>query len=450
MSIDYFLVQFKKNKEKDALVWNEKVFKYEYLLDKIQFLEKKIKELDIEKGSVVAIEGDYSPNTIALFFVLIEEKCIIVPITKAVGQKKNDFIKISEAEYIISINEKDEISFIVTNQISSHAIIRKLKRERNPGLILFSSGTTGQSKASVHNFEPLLKKFSVKRHKYRTISFLLYDHIGGINTLLYTLSNAGCVITVKNRNPSNVLDVIEKFKAELLPTTPTFLNMMLLDTSLKASKLKTLKLITYGTEPMQEITLHNFNYKYPHIKLLQTYGLSEIGILRSKSKNSNSLWVKIGGEDFETRIVEGLLEIKAKSAMLGYLNAESPFTDDGWFKTGDQVQVDGEYVKILGRKSDIINIGGQKVFPTEIENVIQNVPDIDQVTVFSEKNIIMGEIVCAKVFSYKKIEKKIITKRIKQYCIDKLQSFQVPSKIILSEFPLHNQRFKTNRIKKKL
>ena len=70
---------------------------------------------------------------------------------------------------------------------------------------------------------------------------------------------------------------------------------------------------------------------------MQTHGLSEVGILRSKSEDSNSLWVKIGGEDYQTRIKD-MLEIKAKSAMLGYLNAPSPFTKDGWFMTGDKVE----------------------------------------------------------------------------------------------------------------
>ena len=97
----------------------------------------------------------------------------------------------------------------------------------------------------------------------------------------------------------------------------------------------------------------------------QTYGLSELGILRSKSKGPDSLWVKVGGEGFETRVIEGLLEVKAKSAMLGYLNAPSPFTEDGWFKTGDSVLTDGEFIKILGRESEIINVGGEKVYPME-------------------------------------------------------------------------------------
>lgn len=92
----------------------------------------------------------------------------------------------------------------------------------------------------------------------------------------------------------------------------------------KKFDLSSLQTVTYGTEVMPESTLKRFHALYPNIKLQQTYGLSEVGILRSKSKSSDSLWVKVGGEGFETRIVDGLLEIKAKSAMLGYLNAPVP------------------------------------------------------------------------------------------------------------------------------
>ena len=148
---------------------------------------------------------------------------------------------------------------------------------------------------------------------------------------------------------------------------------------------------------------------FPDIKLLQTYGLSEVGILRSKSKSSDSLWVKVGGEGFETRVVDGMLEIKAKSAMLGYLNVPSPFTEDGWFKTGDAVEVDSEYIKILGRKSEIINVGGEKVYPQEVENVILEIDNVAEVTVYGEKNPIIGNIVCAKVRFNRDEEKKSIS-----------------------------------------
>jgi len=103
--------------------------------------------------------------------------------------------------------------------------------------------------------------------------------------------------------------------------------------------------------------------------------------------------MKIGGEGFQTRIVDGLLEIKAESAMLGYLNHESPFTEDGWFKTGDAVEVDGEYIRILGRKSEIINVGGEKVYPAEVESVILQMDGVEDAIVTGAENPIIGKIV---------------------------------------------------------
>ena len=93
---------------------------------------------------------------------------------------------------------------------------------------------------------------------------------------------------------------------------------------------------------------------------------------------------------FETRIVDSILQIKADSAMFGYLNAPSPFTDDGYFITGDAVEQDGEYLKILGRKSELINVGGEKVYPQEVENVMLRFPGVQEVLVFGEKNLILG------------------------------------------------------------
>lgn len=94
-------------------------------------------------------------------------------------------------------------------------------------IILFSSGPTGKSKAALHDIVPMLEKFKVPRHTLRTITFLLFDHIGGFNTLMYNLSNAGCVITVQDRKPDTICRAIEQHKVQLLPTSPTFINLLL-------------------------------------------------------------------------------------------------------------------------------------------------------------------------------------------------------------------------------
>jgi acyl-CoA synthetase (AMP-forming)/AMP-acid ligase II len=204
-------------------------------------------------------------------------------------------------------------------------------------------------------------------------------------------------------------------------------------------------MVTYGTEVMPESTLKRFHAAFPQVKLLQTYGLSEVGILRSKSKSSDSLWVKVGGEGFETRVVDGMLEIKAKSAMLGYLNHPSPFTADGWFKTGDAVEVDGEYLRILGRKSELINVGGEKVYPAEVESVLQLMEGVEDVAVTGQPHPLTGQIVFARVKLSTAESLAEFRVRMRQFCQDKLPRYAVPQKVELVEESLHGERFKKMR-----
>jgi acyl-CoA synthetase (AMP-forming)/AMP-acid ligase II len=264
--------------------------------------------------------------------------------------------------------------------------------------------------------------------------------------MLYTLSNAGCMVTVRERSPDAILAAIERHRVELLPTSPTFLNLVLLSEAYKRHDLSTLKTVTYGTEPMPQSTLERFHELFPAITLLQTYGLSEVGILRSKSKSSGSLWVKVGGEGFETRVVDGILHIKARSAMLGYLNAASPFTEDGWFNTDDAVEVDGEYIRILGRRSEMINVGGEKVYPAEVESVIQVMDNVAAVTVYGEPNPITGQIVCARVTPVRPEDAKALTARVKLSCRKYLQPFKVPVKVSIIDDRQYSDRFKKTRI----
>ena len=131
--------------------------------------------------------------------------------------------------------------------------------------------------------------------------------------------------------------------------------------------------------------------------------------------------------------------------MLGYLNAPSPFSADGWFMTGDEVEVDGEYFRILGRRSELINVGGEKVYPAEIESVLQQVENVAEALVYGEKNPITGNIVCANVRLLEPEDAKAAVLRIKKYCRANLPTFKVPVKINIVEADLHGERYKKMR-----
>jgi long-chain acyl-CoA synthetase len=447
MSVEFLRDTWRRYKNADAIIWNDEPYSYEWLLDRLGFWNEKIAAEQIARGTVTILHSDFSPNAVALFIALASHGCILVPITNPTNQKSASFMDIAQGELCLTLDKNDEVKIQRLDCSAHHPLYEELRKRNHPGLVLFSSGSTGEPKAAVHDLVPLLEKFKVPRHRLRTISFLLYDHIGGINTMLYTLANGGCLVTVHDRNPDAVLQAVEKHRVELLPTSPTFLNLMLLSESYRRYDLRCLQTITYGTEPMSDTVLKRLHKLFPNVALRQTYGLSEVGILRSKSSSSDSLWIKIGGEGYETRIVDSILEIKAKSAMLGYLNFPTPFTSDGWFSTGDAVEVQGDYLRILGRKSELINVGGEKVYPTEIENVILELPSVANVTVHGEKNAITGEIVCADITPVNDISEPehAFVAKIKEHCRRNLQRYKVPVKINIVTDRQYSDRFKKVR-----
>jgi long-chain acyl-CoA synthetase len=445
MHTDFLLERFRAAGPAPALVWRDREYGYDWLLREVGEAASFLERERIPAGAVIALEADFSPRAVAMLLALVERNAVLVPLTSSVESKKPEFREIAEVECRIVIGADDMIRVEGTGTVASHPLICSLKERRHPGLILFSSGSTGKSKAALHDLVPMLEKFKVPRHTKRTITFLLFDHIGGFNTLFYNLSNAGCVVTVADRNPETIVGAIERHRVQLLPTSPTFINLLLVSEAWKGRDLGSLETVTYGTEVMPESTLRRFNEAFPNVATLQTYGLSEVGILRSKSRSSDSLWVKVGGEGFETRVVDGMLEIKAKSAMLGYLNAPSPFTEDGWFKTGDAVLVDGEWIRILGRKSELINVGGEKVYPAEVESVLQTMDNVEDVAVTGLPSPITGQIVFARIKLSQPEPIAAFRARLREFCRDRLDRFKIPQKIELVDDTLHGERYKKMR-----
>lgn len=445
MFIDFLFEVFRKNAEAEAVIWRNQGFTYGQLLDRTREWSRYLRKNRVTAGTVTAVEADFSPNAIALMLALIETACVTVPLTASVATKKAEFMAIAGVEALLELDGQDEARLRRFERPRAHEFLQQLRERAHPGLILFSSGSTGQSKAAVHDIVGMFAKFKVRRHVRRAITFLLYDHIGGFNTMLYQLSNAGCIVTVQDRDPDSVLSAVERHKVELLPTSPTFINLVLLSEAYRRYDLSSLKIVTYGTEPMPESTLRRFHQVLPNVELQQTYGLSEVGILRSKSRSSDSLWVKLGGEGFQTRVVDDMLQIKAESAMLGYLNAPSPFTDGGWFNTGDKVEVDGDYFRIRGRQCDIINVGGQKVYPAQVESVVQEMPDVAEVSVYGEKNAITGQIPCAAIRLRQPRDARQFHRELRQFCRQRLQEFQIPVRVRLVESAMYGERFKKNR-----
>ena len=356
----------------------------------------KHKDVDLEcvrPGDVVALIGDFDALSLATLLRLIDLCVTVVPLTEATRPDHEYFFEASAVDVVVEggvARRRDGVR-------EPSPILARLREAGNPGLVLFSSGTTGRPKAILHDFSFFLARYRTPRPTLRTLNFLLFDHIGGLNTFFHTIFNGGQVIAPSGRTPQSVTSDIRDHQVELLPTTPTFLRMMLLGGIMETAELASLKLITYGTERMDQGTLDRFCQILPDVDFRQTYGMSELGILRVKSRARDSLWMTVGGEGVKTRVVDGVLHILSVNRMLGYLNAPSPFDAEGWYDTADIVEQDGPYINVVGRSKQVINVGGVKILPAELERVALLHPGVLFAKARGVPNPITGqhiEIVC--------------------------------------------------------
>ena len=446
-SIELILERMEGFGSQAALFWKEKECSYEAFIGLIKAWEKTIEDYKIKQGTVCAILSDYTPKTCALFFALMKHNMVLVPFTRAIMAEIPTFKEIAGVQCMFTFDEDDNWEYETYENVEQNQLVQNFREQNRSGLIVFSSGSTGRPKGILQDCEKVMDKFITLRDGWRTVLFLMMDHFGGFNTLLSTFAYGGMGVCLPDRTAENVCIAIQQSQATLLPTTPTFLNLLIASGCHRTYNLDSVKLITYGTEMMNETTLKRVKMLFPKATLKQTYGLSELGVLRSKSESDDSTWMKIGGNEFKLKIVDNILWIKADSNMIGYLNADNPFDEEGWFCTGDEVEVKGEYMRFLGRKTEMINVGGQKVYPAEVEAVLLQDPNVKEAVVYGKKHPLMGQVVVSRVTLHEDEDINELSQRLRKLCSDNLTRYKIPVKFsIVHEDEQHNERFKKIRL----
>jgi long-chain acyl-CoA synthetase len=442
---DWFFERLASYGDEPALVDGERTTSYVSLLALLEEWTARLAQAGVGPGSVLAIEGGFSPHACGAFLAAMRLGAVVAPLTPLMRAHREKFLTIAEVSLLVELSGADAWQLLPLAAQARNPLTLKLVERGHPGLVIFSSGSTGAPKAILHDLFGILEKFRKVRQKKTTLTFLLFDHIGGIDTMLNTFASGGCMVTVPERTPQLVARAIEQHRVHTLPTSPTFLNLLLISGVWQERDLSSLRVIAYGTEPMPESTLRRLHEVFPQVALVQTYGMSELGVLRSRSRDSTSLWLKFTDEGFKTKVVDGTLWVKADSAMLGYLNAPDLFDAEGWLNTQDAVEVDGEYLRILGRATELINVGGQKVYPAEVENVLLQMDNVQDVAVFGKAHPMMGQVVAAR-FNLKEPEPlDLFKRRMNAFGRERMAKYQIPVYVELASAEQFGARFKKLR-----
>lgn len=279
------------------------------------------------------------------------------------------------------------------------ALVEALKERGHPGLVLATGGTTGIPKVMLHDLVSLWSTVPLRPtdSPRRILPLMKLDHIGGLDALWRALA-AGHIV-VDSPAPfsvANVADVIFRHRVEVLPATPSFLNLLLLGNVVRTHDLSSLRTVPYGAELMSPALLARLRRALPEVEFVERFGTSETGALPVIA-TENGLELRTGANQFEWSIRDGELWIRSPARALGYLAGDSgSFEALGWFRSGDlAVRNEDGSIRVVGRRTELINVGGEKVLPSVVESALLEHPRVADCRVSGRMNAVLGQVVTA-------------------------------------------------------
>ena len=274
-------------------------------------------------------------------------------------------------------------------------------------VILYTSGTTGRPKGAMITHGNLTSN-ATALHKiwgFRPGDVLLHAlpvfHIHGLFVALNTaMLNGSEVLFLPKFDVAAVRRLLPR--ASVMMGVPTFYTRLLADPDFGASDCRTIRLFISGSAPLTPETFKAFEARTGH-RILERYGMSEAGMIASNPLEGERVAGTVGYPlpGVEIRLGEGdIVEVRGPNVFKGYWrNPEktaAEFRAGGWFSTGDigSLSVDGR-LTLSGRAKDLIIVGGYNVYPKEIEEVLDAIPEIAESAVIGVPHADMGEGVVA-------------------------------------------------------
>lgn len=465
-----------KDKTKVAIKCGKETITYKKLYYTSISLSKKLNG----QNNIVALYMENSIEYVVSYFAILFANRVVLPINIACKQTevsnileqckiKTVITRKKMKSYFEAINA--EIEVIAVDEVIENVEVSEQyiqPQEDNTALIIPTSGTISETKLVCLTHTNIMSNVSSICEVYkpseleRELIVLPLQSAFCNTTQLLTCLYSGMTIFIDNMtfNPEAIFQIIKDNQITYCEMVPSMLKLMALYYKCEKHDISSLKRICYGGEVINKVTIELVKKAFPTVSILQGYGMTEAspvislqgyddmqGKEDSLGKVLSCVTVQIADNQGKCLInEEGSLMVKGSSVMLGYLN-QPQLDKNEWFDTGDIGLLDFDgYLYIRGRKKNIIIVGGQNVYPEEVEKILVEHENIKEALAFGVSDEILGEVVKAKVM-LKSID-KFKEEEVINYCKNRLSSYKVPRQIIVCSELEKTTTNKIRRVKK--
>jgi len=476
----------RKVPEKPGAVWEDRAYSYLEMDRSIRRLSGRLKEtMGVGPGDKVALLMPNCIEFVIAYLSIVRIGAVALPVNIRLKPPEIRFIlgdaqvsallvhektwRTAKASWedwdalkgVVGVGVKDERVTPYEKLVSEEVTVNEKDFPRlqkdDVAVIIYTSGTTGLPKGAMLTHDNLLFNaasciagFGFHHEDIHLVVVPLF-HVTGLNTILITSIQVGSTLVISDKpNPRDILEKIQKHEVTTFFGVPTTYVLFLATQGIEAYGLFSARLFVYSGAPMAPETIFKLREMFPAIELVNLYGLTETtsittvlpaedAVQRIESVGKAVPNLELQVVDEEDRVLGprevGELCVRARSVFKGYFNrpqaTEEAFLGD-WFRTGDHACLDEEgYLYLKGRKKEMIIVGGENVYPIEVENVLCSHPQVLEAAVYGVQHKVWGEWVKAAVVP--RPGEQITEEALKKHCSDRLASFKVPRRISFME-----------------